>query len=105
MSDPTAAGTAPTTIDRDLADDVVLLDDAGRPVGRASREGVHGAETPLHLAFSCHLFDSDGRVLLTRRARASARGRASGPTPAAGTPVPVNTRRMRCDAAWPRNSG
>ncbi|HQZ00641.1 MAG TPA: isopentenyl-diphosphate Delta-isomerase [Propionicimonas sp.] len=68
MSDPTAAGTAPTTIDRDLADDVVLLDDAGRPVGRASREGVHGAETPLHLAFSCHLFDSDGRVLLTRRA-------------------------------------
>jgi len=47
---------------------VVLLDDAGRPIGEAPREQVHGTDTPLHLAFSCYLFDPDGRLLLTRRA-------------------------------------
>src|SRR6185437_14464497 len=29
---------------------------------------VHGAETPLHLGFSCHVILDDGRVLVTRRA-------------------------------------
>lgn len=48
-------------------DHVVLLDEAGRPVGTAPRLEVHGAETPLHLAFSTYLFNADGRVLLTRR--------------------------------------
>ena len=47
---------------------VVLLDEAGRPVGQAEREQIHGADTPLHLAFSCYLFDEAGRLLLTRRA-------------------------------------
>lgn len=47
---------------------VVLLDDDGRPVGSAAKAVVHGAETPLHLGFSCYLFDDEGRVLLTRRA-------------------------------------
>lgn len=47
---------------------VVLLDDAGRTIGQAPREAVHGTETPLHLAFSCYLFDEAGRLLLTRRA-------------------------------------
>ena len=49
-------------------DDVVLVDDAGRPVGRADRYAVHHAETPLHLAFSTYLFNARGEVLLTRRA-------------------------------------
>ncbi|MCS0500401.1 isopentenyl-diphosphate Delta-isomerase [Protaetiibacter mangrovi] len=48
--------------------DVVLLDDTGRPTGSAPKEQVHGADTPLHLAFSCHLDDGAGRVLVTRRA-------------------------------------
>ncbi|WP_435202057.1 isopentenyl-diphosphate Delta-isomerase [Janibacter sp. GS2] len=50
------------------ADLVVLLDEAGRPCGTFPRASVHTADTPLHQAFSCHLFDEDGRVLLTRRA-------------------------------------
>lgn len=50
------------------ADLVVLLDEHGRPAGTADREAVHGADTPLHLAFSCYLVDESGRLLLTRRA-------------------------------------
>jgi isopentenyl-diphosphate Delta-isomerase len=52
----------------DPADVVVLVDDGARPVGTAPRATVHDADTPLHLAFSCYLFDDRGRVLLTRRA-------------------------------------
>lgn len=49
---------------------VVLVDDDGRPVGTAPKATVHHAETPLHRAFSCYAFASDGRLLLTRRAAA-----------------------------------
>ena len=48
-------------------DSVVLADADGRPCGTADREGVHGFDTPLHFAFSCHLV-VDGRILMTRRA-------------------------------------
>lgn len=54
-----------TTAVEDL---VVLLDDDGTPVGTHDRTGVHGPATPLHLAFSCHLLDPGGRLLMTRRA-------------------------------------
>ncbi|AFM16000.1 isopentenyl-diphosphate delta-isomerase [Mycolicibacterium chubuense NBB4] len=47
---------------------VVLLDDDGRTIGSAPKSQVHHSSTPLHLAFSCYLFDEAGRVLLTRRA-------------------------------------
>ncbi|WP_129336774.1 isopentenyl-diphosphate Delta-isomerase [Cellulomonas endophytica] len=47
---------------------VVLLDEQGGAIGVAEKAGVHTATTPLHLAFSCHVVDDDGRVLVSRRA-------------------------------------
>jgi len=47
---------------------VVLVDDRGTPVGTADKGVVHSADTPLHLAFSCHVYNADGLVLVTRRA-------------------------------------
>lgn len=47
---------------------VVLLDDFGNEIGTAPKASVHGTETQLHLAFSCHVINSDGQILVTRRA-------------------------------------
>ncbi|WP_439592347.1 isopentenyl-diphosphate Delta-isomerase [Microbacterium sp.] len=47
---------------------VVLLDEEGRPIGTAPKSSVHGTDTALHLAFSCHVMNDDGQVLVTRRA-------------------------------------
>lgn len=47
---------------------VVLVDDSGAPIGVADKSVIHDDVTPLHLAFSCHVFRPDGRVLVTRRA-------------------------------------
>jgi isopentenyl-diphosphate delta-isomerase len=53
---------------RQLSEQVVLVDDAGQPVGTADKIEVHGADTPRHLAFSCYGFSPDGRLLVTQRA-------------------------------------
>lgn len=47
---------------------VSLLDDDGMQIGVADKREVHTLKTPLHLAFSCHLFNAAGEVLVTRRA-------------------------------------
>ncbi|NDK32750.1 isopentenyl-diphosphate Delta-isomerase [Nesterenkonia haasae] len=47
---------------------VVLLTDTGEPCGTELKKHVHSAQTPLHLGFSCHVLNSHGEVLVTRRA-------------------------------------
>lgn len=49
-------------------EEVVLLAEDGTAVGTAAKVEVHGTDTPLHLAFSCYVFDADGRFLVTQRA-------------------------------------
>lgn len=51
-----------------MIEQVVLVDDEGRAVGRTDKASVHTGHTPLHLGFSCYLIGSDGRLLLTVRA-------------------------------------
>jgi len=47
---------------------VVLCAPDGSGLGTAPKSTVHHRDTPLHLAFSCYVFDAAGRVLVTRRA-------------------------------------
>ena len=49
---------------------VVLVDDAGEPLGSVAKADVHTGNTALHLAFSAYVFRPDGAFLLTRRALA-----------------------------------
>jgi isopentenyl-diphosphate delta-isomerase len=60
------------TVSRDgpAAELVVLVDEAGHAIGSAEKWATHHADTPLHLAFSCYVFDADGLFLMTRRALA-----------------------------------
>lgn len=67
---PTRPAMDVPATERAASEHVVLLDGRGRPVGTAPKASVHDADTPLHLAFSCHVVRSDGSVLLTRRATA-----------------------------------
>lgn len=49
-------------------DQVTLLSPEGDAIGVIAKDDVHTTDTPLHLAFSCHVLDDDGRLLVTRRA-------------------------------------
>lgn len=50
------------------SDRIVLLDESGAAIGTANKERAHTDATPLHLAFSCHVSNSAGQLLVTRRA-------------------------------------
>ncbi len=47
---------------------VLLLDDKLNISGTMEKSRVHTAHTPLHLAFSCYIFNAQNALLLTRRA-------------------------------------
>ncbi|AMM19221.1 isopentenyl-diphosphate delta-isomerase [Frondihabitans sp. PAMC 28766] len=46
-----------------------MLDEVGNPCGTYPKATVHTKNTPLHLAFSCHVVNPEsGDILVTRRA-------------------------------------
>jgi isopentenyl-diphosphate delta-isomerase len=47
---------------------VILVNEQGEILGTQEKYAAHSTSTPLHLAFSCWLFNSHGEMLLTRRA-------------------------------------
>lgn len=47
---------------------VVLVDPDGTVLGTAPKLASHHAKTPLHLAFSCYIFNEHGQFLVTQRA-------------------------------------
>jgi isopentenyl-diphosphate delta-isomerase len=56
------------SINADNTELVILLDEANKPIGAIEKSAVHTAVTPLHLGFSCHVFNQLGQVLVARRA-------------------------------------
>lgn len=49
-------------------EEIVLLSETDEAIGTAPKVPSHHADTPYHLAFSCFLVDTEGKVLITRRA-------------------------------------
>lgn len=47
---------------------IVLVDEQGQAIGSAEKLPSHHAKTPLHLAFSCYIFNEEGQFLVTQRA-------------------------------------
>jgi isopentenyl-diphosphate delta-isomerase len=72
-------------------EEVVLLDADDRPIGRAPKSSVHGADTARHLAFSCHVFNPRGELLVTRRALAKQAWPGVWTNSFCGHPAPAET--------------
>ena len=50
------------------AEQIILMNDKWEPIGVAPKLASHHMDTPLHLAFSCYVFNDAGGVLVTQRA-------------------------------------
>lgn len=51
-----------------MSEQIVLVDKQGNPIGQAEKLSSHHDDTPLHLAFSCYVFNDKGEFLVTQRA-------------------------------------
>lgn len=51
-----------------MQEEIVLVNEGGQPIGSAPKLASHHANTPLHLAFSCYVFNEKGELLVTQRA-------------------------------------
>ncbi|MEO3830111.1 isopentenyl-diphosphate Delta-isomerase [Actinomadura sp. B10D3] len=49
-------------------EEIVLLNADDEAIGTAPKSDSHHKDTPYHLAFSCYVTDTEGRVLITQRA-------------------------------------
>jgi isopentenyl-diphosphate delta-isomerase len=67
---------------------VVLLDEHGEAIGTEDKRAVHHAATPLHLAFSCYVFNQAGELLVTQRAKDKATFPGVWSNTACGHPAP-----------------
>ncbi|STW10521.1 isopentenyl-diphosphate delta-isomerase [Klebsiella pneumoniae subsp. rhinoscleromatis] len=83
---------------------VILLDEQDQPAGMLEKYAAHTFDTPLHLAFSCWLFNQQGQLLVTRRLLGKKAWPGYGPTRSADTPSRARPSSRPSRAAVASNS-
>jgi len=68
MSTPEDAASADAAAHENAREHVVAVDAGDRPQGTVNRLDAHTGEGVRHRAFTCLVFDGDGRILLAQRA-------------------------------------